>query len=133
MYNIWFYLFFWVLGIFLAFPILVVSAVWIFLRHSSSKNTSFTLENIQTSLKNIKNETDFRFALQSFLKHFKVAPFEENRLKHWFSTITNLASSKYFDTETLIAFGKELEATNEEVRQEIADIISSSLKDRRKK
>lgn len=133
MYNIWFYLFFWVLGIFLTLPIFVASAVWIFLRHSSSKNTSFTLEDIQASLKNVKNETDFRFVLQSFLKHFKVAPSEEIRLKHWFSTVTNLTSSKYFDTETLIAFGKELEVTNEEVKQEITDIINSSLKDRRKK
>lgn len=134
MYNIWFYLFFWILGVLLALPILVISVVWIISRNfSPSKNILPTLNDIRNLLENIKNETDFRFTLQKFLKHFKIAPSDKIYLEHWLPTIERLASSKYFDTETLVAFGKELEEANYKAKQDITNIINSSLKDRRKK
>lgn len=134
MYNIWFYLFFWILGVLLALPILLISAVWIILRNFSPSNNIFpTLDDIQNLLENIKNETDFRLTLQKFLKYFKIASSEKIHFEHWLSVTEKLASSKYFDTETLVAFGKELEGVNDKVKQDITNIINSSLKDRRKK
>lgn len=131
MYDIWFYVFFWLVGILFALPIVFIGFVWLFLQRPAT-NEKLTLQTIQLILNTIKTKEDFQIFLRKFLKNFITLPSDENDRKVWFALVEKMAYSKLLDIDEVAQFGQELENANAENQKEIANTISMVLKTRKK-
>lgn len=131
MYDIWFYVFFWLVGILFALPIVFIGFVWLFLQRPAT-NEKLTLQTIQLILNTIKTKEDFQIFLRKFLKNFIALPSDENDRKVWFALVEKMAYSKLLDIDEVAQFGQELENANAENQKEIANTISMVLKTRKK-
>lgn len=131
MYDIWFYVFFWFIGLLFALPIVFIGFVWLFMQRPTI-NEKLTLQAIQMILNTIKTKEDFEIFLRKFLKNFITLPSDENDRKVWFALVEKMAYSKFLDIDEVAQFGQELENTNVESQKEIANTISMVLKNRKK-
>lgn len=131
MYDIWFYVFFWLVGLLFALPIMFIGFVWLFMQRPAT-NEKLTLQAIQVILNAIKTKEDFQIFLRKFLKNFIVLPSDENDCKVWFALVEKMAYSKFLDIDEVAQFGQELENANVESQKEIANTISMVLKTRKK-
>lgn len=131
MYDIWFYVFFWLVAILFALPIVFVGFVWLFMQRPPISE-KLTLQTIQVILNTIKNKEDFEIFLRKFLKNFITLPVDESDRKVWFALIEKMAYSKFIDIDEVAQFGQELENANVESQKEIANTISMVLKTRKK-
>lgn len=131
MYDIWFYLFFWLLGIFLAFPLILIFSIWILFQPAENKNEIITLKAINVFLSKIKNKSQFEAILKSFLDNFKIYSSKDD-LSLWLEVIKKFSSSEYFDTEQVANFRKSLEDMNEDISQDISDAVGNALKNKKK-
>lgn len=131
MYDIWFYVFFWFIGLLFALPIIFIGFVWLFMQRPTI-NEKLTLQAIQMILNTIKTKEDFEIFLRKFLKNFITLPSDENDRKVWFALVEKMAYSKFLDIDEVAQFGQELENTNVESQKEIANTISMVLKNRKK-
>lgn len=131
MYDIWFYIFFWLVAIFLALPIILIGFVWLFMQRPIA-NEKLTLQTIQVVLNTIKTKEDFQIFLRKFLKNFIALPSNESDCKVWFALVEKMAYSKFLDIDEVVQFGQELENANVENQKEIANTISMVLKTRKK-
>lgn len=131
MYDIWFYVFFWLVAILFALPIVFIGFVWLFLQRPAT-NEKLTLQTIQVILNTIKTKEDFQIFLRKFLKNFITLPPDENDRKVWFALVEKMAYSKLLDIDEVAQFGQELENANAESQKEIANTISMVLKTRKK-
>lgn len=131
MYDIWFYVFFWLVAILFALPIVFISFVWLFMQRPAT-NEKLTLQTIQVILNTIKTKEDFQIFLRKFLKNFITLPSDENDRKVWFALVEKMAYSKLLDIDEVAQFGQELENANAESQKEIANTISMVLKTRKK-
>lgn len=131
MYDIWFYVFFWLVAILFALPIIFIGFVWLFIQRPAT-NEKLTLQTIQVILNTIKTKEDFQIFLRKFLKNFITLPSDENDRKVWFALVEKMAYSKLLDIDEVAQFGQELENANAESQKEIANTISMVLKTRKK-
>lgn len=131
MYDIWFYVFFWLVAILFALPIVFIGFVWLFMQRPAT-NEKLTLQTIQVILNTIKTKEDFQIFLRKFLKNFITLPSDENDRKVWFALVEKMAYSKLLDIDEVAEFGQELENANAESQKEIANTISMVLKTRKK-
>lgn len=131
MYDIWFYVFFWLVAILFALPIVFIGFVWLFMQRPAT-NEKLTLQTIQVILNTIKTKEDFQIFLRKFLKNFITLPSDENDRKVWFALVEKMAYSKLLDIDEVAQFGQELENANTESQKEIANTISMVLKTRKK-
>lgn len=131
MYDIWFYVFFWLVAILFALPIVFIGFVWLFMQRPVT-NEKLTLQTIQVILNTIKTKEDFQIFLRKFLKNFITLPSDENDRKVWFALVEKMAYSKLLDIDEVAQFGQELENANAESQKEIANTISMVLKTRKK-
>lgn len=131
MYDIWFYVFFWLVAILFALPIVFIGFVWLFMQRPAT-NEKLTLQTIQVILNTIKTKEDFQIFLRKFLKNFITLPSDENDRKVWFALVEKMAYSKLLDIDEVAQFGQELENANAESQKEIANTISMVLKTRKK-
>lgn len=131
MYDIWFYVFFWLVAILFALPIVFIGFVWLFMQRPAT-NEKLTLQTIQVILNTIKTKEDFQIFLRKFLKNFITLPSDENDRKVWFALVEKMAYSKLLDIDEVVEFGQELENANAESQKEIANTISMVLKTRKK-
>lgn len=131
MYDIWFYIFFWLVAILLALPIILIGFVWLFMQRPIA-NEKLTLQTIQVILNTIKTKEDFQIFLRKFLKNFIALPSNESDCKVWFALVEKMAYSKFLDIDEVVQFGQELENANVENQKEIANTISMVLKTRKK-
>lgn len=131
MYDIWFYVFFWLVAILFALPIVFIGFVWLFMQRPVT-NEKLTLQTIQVILNTIKTKEDFQIFLRKFLKNFITLPSDENDRKVWFALVEKMAYSKLLDIDEVAEFGQELENANAESQKEIANTISMVLKTRKK-
>ncbi|PAF54357.1 hypothetical protein BKH42_00105 [Helicobacter sp. 13S00482-2] len=131
MYDIWFYIFFWVMGVLFAFPILAIGMVWLFSQKPISIQEP-TLQTIQILLSTIKTKQGFDAFLRKFLKNFAVIPTDEKDSKFWFALVEKIAHSKFLDIDEVSELRQELENANSGNEKQIADMISGVLKTRKK-
>lgn len=131
MYNIWFYVFFWLVAIMFALPIIFVGFLWLFMQRPA-KTEKLTLQAIQMILNTIKTKEDFDIFLRKFLKNFITLPASESDSKVWLALVEKMAYSKFLDIDEVAQFGQELENANTNAQKEIANAISAVLKNRKK-
>ncbi|PAF43809.1 hypothetical protein [Helicobacter sp. 11S03491-1] len=131
MYDIWFYLFFWAIGIFFALPIVMMGFAWIILQKSTT-HKAVALRDIELLVDGSKKPEDFEQAISKFLKYFKSLPQGKKDLKYWLEIVEKIASSEYFDSNYANEFTEELENANEDIQKDIADKITTALKNRKK-
>ncbi|PAF48731.1 hypothetical protein BKH41_05565 [Helicobacter sp. 12S02232-10] len=132
MYDIWFFIFFWVVAVLFALPIIAMGFVWVMLQKSPSPPKPITLKDIENLLAGIKNKGDLEGILEKFLKNFKIPPSDKADLKHWLDIVGKIASSEHFEIDYVAKFGQDLEEANEEIGQEIANTVGLALKNRKK-
>ncbi|MDO7252843.1 hypothetical protein [Helicobacter cappadocius] len=131
MYDIWFYAFFWLIGMFFAFPICLIGIIWLFFQRPPA-NEKLTLQSIQIILNTIKTKENFQVFLRKFLKNFVVIPQDEKDSKLWFALVEKIAYCKLLDIDEVAIFRQELENANAGSEKQIVDLISNVLKTRKK-
>lgn len=131
MYDVWFYVFFWLVAVLFALPIVFIGFVWLFMQRPAL-DQKLTLQTIQVILNTIKTKEDFDIFLRKFLKNFITLPSDESDRKVWFALVEKMAYSKLLDIDEVAQFGQELENANAESQKEIANTISMVLKTRKK-
>ncbi|WP_104748629.1 hypothetical protein [Helicobacter cetorum] len=90
-----------------------------------------TLEALHQQIKAIQNEQSLQEIKESFYKYFKLCP--EEKLNLWLETIQELIASEFFELESAIKFGQDLEDANPNHQQEISNSAGLALKNKEKK
>ncbi len=115
-------------------PVLVVGLVWRFYRASLKPeipNKSLSLEDLSEQVKNLKSAQALEKLKNSFNERFKICPNDKETL--WLETIQNLVASEFFELESAINFGQELENANPSYAQKIANATGLALKNKKEK
>ncbi|WP_187857754.1 hypothetical protein KVC60_04865 [Helicobacter pylori] len=115
-------------------PVLVVGLVWRLSRTSlkpEMPNKSLSLEDLSEQVKNLKSESALEKLKNSFNERFKICPKDKETL--WLETIQNLVASEFFELESAINFGQELENANPSYAQKIANATGLALKNKKEK
>ncbi|WQS08589.1 hypothetical protein KVE43_03200 [Helicobacter pylori] len=115
-------------------PVLLVGLAWRFYRTSlkpEMPNKSLSLEDLSEQVKNLKSESALEKLKNSFNERFKICPKDKETL--WLETIQNLVASEFFELESAINFGQELENANPSYAQKIANATGLALKNKKEK
>ncbi len=115
-------------------PVLVVGLVWRFSRpplKQNIPNKSLSLEDLSEQVKNLKSAQALEKLKNSFNERFKICPNDKETL--WLETIQNLVASEFFELESAINFGQELENANPSYAQKIANATGLALKNKKEK
>ncbi|AFX89965.1 hypothetical protein [Helicobacter pylori] len=115
-------------------PMLLVGLAWRFYRTSlkpEMPNKSLSLEDLSEQVKNLKSESALEKLKNSFNERFKICPKDKETL--WLETIQNLVASEFFELESAINFGQELENANPSYAQKIANATGLALKNKKEK
>ncbi len=115
-------------------PVLVVGLAWRLSRPSLKQNLpnkSLSLEDLSEQIKNLKSAPALEKLKNSFNERFKICPNDKETL--WLETIQNLVSSEFFELESAINFGQELENANPSYAQKIANATGLALKNKKEK
>ncbi len=115
-------------------PVLLVGLVWRLSRPTLKQNIpnkSFSLENLNEQVKNLKSSPALEKLKNSFNDRFKICPKDKETL--WLETIQNLVASEFFELESAINFGQELENANPSYAQKIANATGLALKNKKEK
>ncbi|WQS13563.1 hypothetical protein KVC03_03390 [Helicobacter pylori] len=115
-------------------PVLLVGLAWRLSRASlkpEMPNKSLSLEDLSEQVKNLKSESALEKLKNSFNERFKICPKDKETL--WLETIQNLVASEFFELESAINFGQELENANPSYAQKIANATGLALKNKKEK
>ncbi len=115
-------------------PVLLVGLVWRLSRpplKQNIPNKSLSLENLSEQVKNLKSTQALEKLKNSFNERFKICPNDKETL--WLETIQNLVASEFFELESAINFGQELENANPSYAQKIANATGLALKNKKEK
>ncbi len=115
-------------------PVLLVGLAWKFFRASLKQeipNRGVSLEDLIEQIKNLKSESDLEKLKNNFNERFKICPKDKEAL--WLETIQNLVSSEFFELESAINFGQDLESANPNHAQKIANATGLALKNKKEK
>ncbi|CAJ99831.1 hypothetical protein [Helicobacter acinonychis] len=115
-------------------PVLLLGLVWRLFRTPLKQeipNISVSLESLSEQVKNLKSELALQKLKNSFNERFKICPKDKETL--WLETIQNLVSSEFFELESAINFGQDLENANPNYAQKIANTTGLALKNKKEK
>lgn len=131
MYNLYFYLIFFVIGIILSVPVVVFSIVFLWL-NAPKKIVKPTLSSVVKKSKEAKKLEDVKRTYELFLKYFLESPSDEVVFKEWLEVVAELASNAYASVEMIAELKDKLEAANQGTKKEIGSIIANILKTKKK-
>ncbi|WQR94007.1 hypothetical protein KVE67_02925 [Helicobacter pylori] len=115
-------------------PVLLMGLVWRLTRpplKQEMPNKSLSLENLNEQIKNLKSAPALEKLKNNFNERFKICPKDKETL--WLETIQKLVASEFFELEDAINFGQELENTNPNYQQKIANATGLALKNKKEK
>ncbi|MGN8423927.1 hypothetical protein ACR9KZ_01855 [Helicobacter pylori] len=132
--NLTYYVYMYLILFVCLLPVLLMGLTWRLFRpplKQNIPNKSLSLEYLSEQIKNLKSVQALEKLKNSFNERFKICPKDKETL--WLETLQNLVASEFFELEDAINFGQELENTNPNYVQKIANATGLALKNKKEK
>lgn len=130
MYNIYYYVIFWIISFALILPIIIFGVIYSSIANKSKKINVRTINDVFSDIKKIKSRAQLQSLLSEFKNKHKIIT--DAKTDIWFESVKHFVYCTHWETDAIASFSTELENANPSSSKRIANTVSGALKVRDK-